>query len=398
VQFLLDRGHAFRCYCTPERLEAMREEQRRENRPPAYDGRCLKLGGEEIAALEAAHTPSVVRMKIPASGVCIVNDLLRGPIEIEWHTVDMQILMKSDGMPTYHLANVVDDHLMRITHVFRGEEWVPSAPKHVLLYRYFGWQMPQIGHLPLLRNADKSKLSKRKNPTSILFYRRMGYLPEALCNFLGLFATSSAEGEEMMDMEALIRRFDITNISLGGPVFDVAKLDWFNARYIRETLDVHGFMHRVQEWTYDRAALAKIAALAQTRIERLSDLGPLLAFLFAGGMEVSAEDLRGGKIDEATARKLFAVALVEFDSLPDWELHGIERIMRGLGARTNLKFRDLVRPFYVAIAGSPRSVPLFNSMELLGRDLCRERLRRALAALGGATEKEVRAWSQEAAK
>jgi glutamyl-tRNA synthetase len=397
AQILLDRGHAFRCYCTPDRLEAMREEQRRANRPPAYDGHCLHLTPAQTADLEAAHAPYVVRMKIPATGVCIVNDLLRGPIEFEWHTVDMQVLMKSDGMPTYHLANVVDDHLMRITHVFRGEEWVPSAPKHVLLYQYFGWQMPQIGHLPLLRNADRSKLSKRKNPTSILFYRRMGYLPEALCNFLGHFAVSSAEGEEMMDMETLIRRFDIADIALGGPVFDVAKLDWFNARYIRETLDVHGFMHSVRDWTYDSQAQAKIAALAQPRIERLSDLGPLLSFFFAGGLQVTAEDLRGGRVDDATMRRLFVMALVEFDSLADWEMHGIERVMRAIGERTNLKFRDLVRPFYVAITGSPTSVPLFNSMELLGRDLCRERLRRALAALGGATKNEVQAWVQKTA-
>ncbi len=396
VQILLERGHAFRCYCSPERLEAMREEQRRAGRPPAYDGRCLRLTAEESAAYETAHAPSVVRMRVPATGTCVVNDLLRGPIEIEWHTVDMQVLMKSDGMPTYHLANVVDDHLMRITHVFRGEEWVPSAPKHVLLYQYFGWQMPQIGHLPLLRNADKSKLSKRKNPTSILFYRRMGYLPEALTNFLGLFAVSTSEGEEMMDVETLIRRFDVKNIALGGPVFDVAKLDWFNARYIRETLDVHGFMHAVQKWTYDQAALAKIATLAQTRIERLSDLGPLLSFLFAGGLDVTAQDLRGGRIDEETVRRLFVIALVELDGLAEWELHGIERVMREIGERTSLKFRDLVRPFYVAITGSPTSVPLFNSMELLGRDLCRERLRRALAALGGATKNEVQAWLREA--
>lgn len=396
VQILLDRGHAFRCYCSLERLEAMREEQRRAGRPPAYDGRCLRLTAEESAAYEAAYAPSVVRMRVPATGTCVVNDLLRGPIEIEWHTVDMQVLMKSDGMPTYHLANVVDDHLMRITHVFRGEEWVPSAPKHVLLYQYFGWQMPQIGHLPLLRNADKSKLSKRKNPTSILFYRRMGYLPEALTNFLGLFAVSASEGEEMMDVETLIRRFDVKNIALGGPVFDVAKLDWFNARYIRETLDVHGFMHAIQRWTYDQGALAKIAVLAQTRIERLSDLGPLLSFLFAGGLDVTAQDLRGGRIDEEMVRRLFVIALVQLDGLAEWELHGIERVMREIGERTNLKFRDLVRPFYVAITGSPTSVPLFNSMELLGRDLCRERLRRGLAALGGATKHEVQAWLREA--
>ena len=159
----------------------------------------MTLDSATAEANLAAGTPYVVRMKVPSEGVCQVHDLLRGTIDIEWRTVDMQVLMKSDGLPTYHLANVVDDHLMEITHVFRGEEWLSSAPKHILLYHYFGWEMPVLCHTPLLRNADRSKLSKRKNPTGILYYKRMGYLPEALVNFLGLLAIPIGEDDEMMD-------------------------------------------------------------------------------------------------------------------------------------------------------------------------------------------------------
>jgi glutamyl-tRNA synthetase len=163
--------------------------------PPAYDGRCLARPRGDCGT-KRPGLPSVVRLRVPREGSVTIDDLLRGPIEFEWTRVDMQVLVKSDGWPTYHLANVVDDHLMEITHVMRGEEWISSAPKHLLLYRAFGWEMPQIAHLPLLRNADKSKLSKRKNPTGILFYKRMGYLPEALANFLGLFSVPPVDGEE----------------------------------------------------------------------------------------------------------------------------------------------------------------------------------------------------------
>ena len=182
---LLEHGHAFRCFCTADRLDALRREQTAAQQTPGYDGHCLQLSQDELASRLAAGEPHVVRMKTPREGVCTIVDLLRGSIEIDWAQVDMQVLLKADGLPTYHLANVVDDHLMQITHVLRGEEWINSAPKHLLLYRYFGWQPPVFCHLPLLRNPDKSKLSKRKNPTSILYYRRMGYLPEALLNYLG---------------------------------------------------------------------------------------------------------------------------------------------------------------------------------------------------------------------
>jgi glutamyl-tRNA synthetase len=396
ADLLLERGHAFRCFCSPERLDAMRLEQRQLGRSAAYDGTCLTLPPDEVAANLAAGTPFVVRMKVPREGVCVVHDLLRGDVEFEWRTVDMQVLLKSDGMPTYHLANVVDDHLMQITHVMRGEEWLPSAPKHVLLYEYFGWRMPAIAHLPLLRNADRSKLSKRRTPTGILFYRKMGYLPEALLNFLGLLAIHAGEGDEMMSLGTMVERFNLAHLSVAGPVFDVTKLDWLNARYLRETLDVHGFMQRVAGWSFDPAYLRAIAGLAQSRVERLSDLGPLLAFFFAGVLPVRAEQLRDSKLDETLLRKSFALCSAELDALPDWTKAQVEQVFRGVAERLGVKLRDFVRPFYVAITGNPTSVPLFDSMELLGRDLCRERLRYAIGLLGGASEKERKQWAREA--
>jgi glutamyl-tRNA synthetase len=392
ARMLLDSGHAFRCFCTPERLNAMRAEQRARNRPPAYDGHCLNLTQEEVAANESAGLPFVVRLRVPREGSAVVEDLLRGPIVFEWSAVDMQVLVKSDGWPTYHLANVVDDHEMEITHVMRGEEWISSAPKHLLLYEAFGWKMPQIAHLPLLRNADKSKLSKRKNPTSILFYKRMGYLPEALANFLGLFSVPPVDGEELMDMATMVRRFGLDHISLGGPVFDIKKLDWLNARYIRETLDVPGLMARVRDWALNERYLAQIAPLAQTRIERLSDLGPLCAFFFAGRLEPSVDLLLSGKLDKDSLRKAFVLALAAFDALPAWETEGITAAVRTVADVLGAKLRDVVRPFYVAVTGSAQSVPLFESMALLGRDLVRERLRVALERLDGASNAETEAW------
>ncbi len=395
ARMLLDGGHAFRCFCTPERLAHMRAEQRARSEPPAYDGRCLTLTQAEVTANESAGLPFVVRLRVPREGTACIDDLLRGPIEFEWRTVDMQVLVKSDGWPTYHLANVVDDHLMAISHVMRGEEWISSAPKHLLLYRAFGWEMPQIAHLPLLRNADKSKLSKRKNPTGILFYERMGYLPEALTNFLGLFCVPPLAGEELMNLPTMVERFGLSHISLGGPVFDVAKLDWLNARYIRETLDVAQLMERVRAWALNERYLGAIAPLAQTRIERLSDLGPLCAFFFAGRLDVPLEALRAGKLDDVALRKAFVLATAAFDALPVWEFAAIEGAVRHVAELLGAKLRDVVRPFYVAVTGTPQSVPLFDAMVLLGRDLVRERLRVALQTLGGAGKAESEAWKRE---
>jgi len=382
---LLKAGHAFKCFCTPQRLEEMRVAQRAAGKPSRYDGLCLTYSSEEVARREAAGEPYVVRLRVPDHGVCVVNDMRRGPIEFDYASVDMQVLVKSDGMPTYHLANVVDDHLMEITHVFRGEEWVSSAPKHLLLYSYFGWEPPQLMHFPLLRNPDRSKLSKRKNPTGILFFRAMGYLPEALINFLALLANAVRDGEdELMDLTHIVRRFEVEHVPIGGPVFDLAKFDWLNGRYLRERLDAESFLRRVADWAGPAERWTRMAQLAAPRIERLSDLGPLLAFLFSGRLALSPQSFAGTKLDVPAMRRAFDLALAEFDALPAWNAFGIESVITRIAADLERKPRDVARPFYVAVTGSTTSIPLYDSMELLGRDLVRERLRNALKVVDAA--------------
>ena len=384
---LLKEGHAFRCFCTPERLAELRQAKQPAGARTGYDGRCLRLSPAEVEKNLAESVPYVVRMKVPEQGVCEMTDLLRGRIEIGWNMVDMQVLLKQDGMPTYHLANVVDDHLMEITHVIRGEEWISSTPKHVLLYDYFGWEKPVFCHLPLLRNPDKSKLSKRKNPTSIVYYQRMGFLPEAMLNYLGLMAWSMPEGEEKLALAEMVEKFDLQGISLGGPVFDIKKLAWLNGRWLRENLSEEEFARRVELWALNREYLMRIYALARPRISVLSDLAPLTAFFFSGEIDVTAEQLEDKKMSRDVITKAFTQALEALDALPEWNHKAIGELFKQLSESFALKLRDFLRPFYVAIAGSPASTPLFDSMEILGRDLCRARLRKALDALKTATSK-----------
>jgi glutamyl-tRNA synthetase len=397
---LLAEGHAFKCYCTSEKLTDMRRHQIAAKQPPKYDGTCLALADADREKRDAEGISHVVRMKIPTEGKCIVHDTLRGEIEFEYAVVDMQVLMKSDGLPTYHLANVVDDHLMGITHVMRGEEWISSAPKHLLLYQYFGWEPPVLTHLPLLRNADKSKLSKRKNPTSILFYQRAGYLPQAMQNFLGLFIKSASEEDEKTSLQELIDGFDVHNISLGGPVFDTSKLDWLNGRYLREELDTTQFLDAIKAWALNDEYLMPIAEMAQARITKLSDLGGLVGMFFMNRIEgMTAEALRDGvKIDLDQQRAAFTLALQQFDALIEWNKEGVEATLRRTAEMLDAKLKDVVRPFYIAITGQPQGVPLFDAITHLGRDIIRERLRHAMELLGPASKKEADIWAASLAK
>lgn len=391
ADWLVAEGHAFPCFCTPARLESMREAQKAGRQRPGYDGLCLRLSPAESKQKLAAREPFVIRMKVPAEGSCVVHDLLRGDIVIGWDTVDMQVLLKADGMPTYHLANVVDDHLMQISHILRGEEWINSAPKHKLLYEYFGWEMPALCHLPLLRNPDKSKLSKRKNPTSLLFYRRMGYLPEALLNYLGLMAWSMPGGEEKFSLTQMIDQFSLERISLGGPVFDLTKLDWLNGRWIREDLDDKQFAERVRRWAFNESYLMRLVPLVHSRVAVLSDLGPLTVPFFSGVVEFTVEQLLEDKLDRDTISVALHVALARIEGLR-WEKTEIEKMLRDLSTQMDAKLRDFLRPFFIAISGSPVSVPLFDAMEILGRDLCRARLRQAVTLIGKPQSDEKRKW------
>ncbi len=396
AQILLDKGHAFRCFCTQERLDTLRKEQMAAKTDVGYDGHCMGLSQEEIQEKLDAGVSHVVRMKVPREGVCVVNDMLRDPIEIAWSQVDMQVLLKSDGLPTYHLANVVDDHFMEISHVMRGEEWINSAPKHLLLYKYFGWEAPTLCHMPLLRNPDKSKLSKRKNPTSILFYERMGYLPEALVNYLGMMGWSMPDEREKFSLAEMIEHFDITRMSLGGPVFDIEKLGWLNGKYIREEMDTDGLVKALQKWAFNEDYLKSILPLIQRRLTKMSDFGPLVMPFFSGLMSLTPEDFAAVKRMEAEATKqALQFGLWRLEALRTWDEEHISEELRTLSGQLDLKLRDFLQPFFIAIGGSLVGTPLFQTMEVLGPDLSRARLRDAVKVLGGYGNKKLKKLQKE---
>ena len=387
---LLEHGHAFRCFCTTERLDALRREQTAAQQQPGYDGHCLGLSQAAVAARLEAGEPYVVRMNVPREGVCEVQDMLRGQIDFEWTQVDMQVLLKADGMPTYHLANVVDDHLMGITHVLRGEEWINSAPKHLLLYEYFGWQAPVLCHLPLLRNPDKSKLSKRKNPTSILYYRRMGYLPEALLNYLGRMGWSMPDEREKFTLGEMLCHFDIMRVSLGGPVFDLDKLSWLNALWIREDFTLEQLADRMIAWAYNRENLLRVLPHLQPRMERLSDFAPAAAYLASGMLPLTEQSFAEVKLERDALAQLLQFAQWRLEGVSPWERDAIFAAMKGLADQMGLKIRDFLAPLFIAIAGSAASISVIDSMHMLGSDLSRARIRHALEVLGGISKKRMK--------
>ena len=392
---LINKGHAFYCFATAEELDQMRAEQVARGETPKYDGRGLQLTQAEVEQKLAAGEPHVIRMKIPETGQCEIDDLLRGRIVIDWQQVDMQVLLKADGMPTYHLANVVDDHLMGITHVIRGEEWINSAPKHLLLYQYFSWDAPVLCHLPLLRNPDKSKLSKRKNPTSINYYRRMGYMPEALLNYLARMGWSMPNEEEKFTLDEMLAHFDLKDISLGGPVFDIEKLDWLNGRWIRENLDTDAFARRVGEWALNESYLKPIIPLIQSRVERFSQLPSLVSFFFSGMPDISQSDFEALPMDEETIRRVLQYTSWMLDQQRHWHRDALYQSLKNLADAMQLKMKLFLQPLFIALTGSTASPPLFDSMTVLGSDIVRARLREALQVAGGVSKKETKQWEKD---
>jgi len=378
---LLGNGAAYRCFCTKERLDAMRD-ARRSGSGSGYDRRCRDIPAEESRRRAEAGEEHVVRLKVPMEGESTFTDILRGEVRKPWSTVDDQIILKSDGYPTYHLAVVVDDHLMRISHVIRGEEWINSVPKHMLLFQAFGWEPPVFCHLPLLRNADHSKLSKRRNPTSITYYRRAGYLPEALLNYLGMMGWCMPGGWEKFAVEDMIREFTLEDVTLGGPVFDLAKLRWLNARYIREDYTPETLLPVLEEWGLGSDHVLKVLSVAHSRLETLADWGHLTAFFFSDEVPVKAEDLAVKGLGAERVGEILQLASSEIEAMEEFDAPSIEALFRSLSERLGVKLRELTRPFYVAMTGSKASTPLFDSMALLGSDLVRMRLRRAMQVLG----------------
>jgi len=334
-------------------------------------------------------------MKIPDSGNCEFDDLLRGTIAIAFSQVDMQILMKSDGLPTYHFANVVDDHLMQITHVIRGEEWINSMPKHLLLYQYFGWQAPVFCHMPLLRNPDKSKLSKRKNPTGIGYYRAMGYLPEALLNYLGLMGWSLPSGEEKFSLQEMTDNFDLKRVSLGGPVFDTEKLDWLNGRYIREDLSDDQFAQQYAQWAFDVDKVKRIIPLLKQRVERFSDVAQLGGFFISGLPQLEPESFQHKQLSTETLLKILQFSLWRLEQISPWNRDNIELGLQTLARDLQLKIREFLFPLFVAISGKSVSTSVFDSIAILELDICRARIRHAIAVLRGISKKQAKSLERE---
>ncbi|GAA4400992.1 glutamate--tRNA ligase [Fodinibacter luteus] len=407
VDRLLAEGRAYRCWCSTARLAEMREEQQRSKQPTGYDRLCLGATEDERRRLPGFSETPVVRMLVPDDVELGFDDLIRGRVLAP--RPDDQVILKADGFPTYHLAVVVDDHEMGVTHVVRGEEWISSTPKHVLLYRWLGLEPPRFAHMPLLRNADKSKISKRKNPAARLtWFREQGYLPEALVNFLALLAYPPAEGAEGEDVEVFTfeefsARFDWSDVNPVGPIFDLKKLDWLNGVHIR-ALDPGDFTSRLLPFLQadgvlpadpslgELARLRSVAELIQTRIGHLTEASALVGPFFVADDAVEvAPDARAQLTDDAAV--VLDAATAALDGLPDehtgilgsdpsWTAPAIEVALRdavvtGLGIKPKFAFG----PLRTAVSGARVSPPLFESMEILGKASTLARLRALRASL-----------------
>lgn len=368
---LLAKNHAYYCFCTQERLSQLRTEQQKEKKQPKYDRHCALLTKEEVAKKLNEKIPCVVRLKIP-DGETTFTDIIRGNITIQNEILDDQILLKSDGFPTYHLAVVVDDHLMHISHIIRGEEWLSSTPKHVLLYRAFGWELPIFAHSPLLRNPDKSKLSKRKNPVWSSWYLAEGFLPEAILNYFALMGWSHPQQKEIFSLEEFIQTFELKDLQPVGPVFDSTKLEWMNGMYIRK-LDVKSLKSKIityeekyNQRKLDEDILERTIPLIQERIKKLSDYWDLCSFFF--------QKPNNYELDFADKKQILQDVANQLNSIKKWNATNIGSEMEKVAQKNNLSNSVFFMVLRVAITGKKVSPPLNESMEILGKIKSLERI------------------------
>ena len=388
---LIATGHAYKCTCTPERLAQLREEQKAAKQNFGYDGRCRHRDAADVQKEIDDGATFVVRLAVPEDGETTFTDLLRGDVTIQNSEIDDQVLVKGDGFPTYHLANVADDHEMGITHVIRGEEWITSTPKHVLLYRFLAESIPQMkmpvfAHLPLLRNADKSKVSKRKNPVSISYFREAGYLPEAFCNFIGHMAFTFADERDIFSLDEFVEEFDLERVSLGGPVFDLKKLLWLNGRYLREKRSDADWLAYLREQLFSDAYLQQIIPLVKPRVEKAEDFISYAPYFFTasvgfeegGALDPQLLVIKGRKKKEIT--KLYEAMVEEIDRLYDFTGENIEATMRAFCEANDLKAKELFMPIRFMVTGKKATPSLFDVMAVLGRERCRTRIRQAITA------------------
>jgi len=386
AQHLLSKGAAYRCYCTPERLDQLRKEQAAGKSGMGYDRRCRSLSDAARREAEASRAPSVIRLKVPLEGSTTFTDTLLGDVTVENSDINPDpVLIKSDGFPTYHMANVIDDHTMDISHIMRAQEWLPSAPLHMILYRAFGWEPPKLCHLPMVMGKDGQKLSKRHGATRVREFRNLGYLPEALLNYLVLVGWSYDDSTEFFSLAELERVFTLEKINKSPAVFDYQKLEWFNGSYIRKQTPA-GFAKLIRPaiegagFTPTEAQLAIIAPLIQERVKLLSEVPGMVRFIFEDPAPPAAADLVPKKAEPAQALEALRRSDALLAEISDFGEEAETRF-RALAEELGMKLGDLLMPLRIAVTGAKVSPPLFGSIKAMGIDRARARAAKAIEIL-----------------
>lgn len=379
---LLASGSAYRCFCTPERLKAMREGKTETK----YDGTCRRLSKEDSGSRLASGAPFTVRLAVPENETVVVEDLIRGRVEFTTEQIDDQVLVKSDGFPTYHLANVVDDHEMAISHVIRGEEWLTSTPKHLLLYKALGYDLPQFAHLPLLLNADRSKLSKRQGDVAVEDYQEQGFFPEALVNFVAFLGWNPGHDREVFTLAELVDEFSLDRVNKAGAIFNVEKLRWFNSEHLRRR-PVGEILDELRPLLADRGwdergdgYLSRVIELMRDRLTFVHEFPSLAEWFF----------IDPSVYDEAAARKRWTPASAELlrEILPrigaadPFDPSTLEGIVKSFAEAKGVATGDLIHPLRLAVSGVGRGPGLFEMLAVLERETVLRRVARAIAELG----------------
>ena len=392
AQQLIASGNAYRCYCPPERVAELRKEQARNKQRQGYDSHCRYLSDDQRRSKEAEGVPSVLRFAMPQTGITSVEDTIRGHVEWQNDLTDDFVLVKTDGFPTYHMAVVVDDHAMAISHVLRAEEWLPSTPRHVQLFRALDLPMPTFGHLPMILGSDRAKLSKRHGATSLMEYRDDGFLPEALINFMALLGWSLDGETEVMTADTIRDNFTLERVGKPAAIFDLDKLQWMNGVYIRQTNDadladrILPFLEREYPATLlpiDRAYLLRIVPLVQERLKTLADAPETLSYFFEETLEYDPASVVQRGMDPQGTHAAILRAQSDLASVPDAEFQheNLENILRASGKDLELSGRQFFGALRSAITGRTATPPLFEMMEVMGRERVVQRLRAAAEKL-----------------
>jgi glutamyl-tRNA synthetase len=391
AQKLVDQDCAYLCYCSPERLEAMRKEQMKLKQPPKYDRRCRGLTQDERAQLDAKGITPVVRFKTPLEGETAFGDLVYGSVTFKHDTLDDFVLLKSDGYPTYHLANIVDDHLMAISHVLRAEEWLSSTPRHVLLYQALGWEAPRFAHLPMILGPDRAKLSKRHGATNINEYQREGYLPDAMVNFLALLGWSLDDRTELLSREDLMKHFSLDRVGKTGAIFNKEKLDWMNGVYVRK-LSLAEFVDQAMPFLdrdlpesvarpLNRDYAGQVLGLIQERARTLAEVPRLAEFFFVDIPKYEVGLFLKIGLDGKSVLEAITIASQKLEMVATWNAAALESTLRPLATELNMRTGELFGLIRTAVTGRAAAPPLFQTMAVLGKERCLRRLRATLQLL-----------------